>query len=314
MKRWLTLFLFTTLLVACSTPAAVTDTPLPPTVTLQPTETLTPTPEATATATETPTPAEFKDAQAFLGDGFEVRPDGTVFDKTKNQEIPGLTIVPFNKDTMIKTGGPSDPEPTWAWQRVYEFKDKKDFTVNGTQYDISVLPGSGLDMYAWSYENGEFQRQNLAFAGPNGTKVYLEGESPQEVQYEIATNSCLKSDCRANSQQARSHIAIHFMGWMTKVTNGQWQIHYTYNRMDEIKPLSEYTWGTNFIPVLNSSGTWDKIESSGYAIATLGDRKIGLVAWYDKNGKGTVRAVEGAWIDIPSSFSNYWETHDWLKQ
>ncbi len=56
MKRWLTLFLFTTLLVACSTPAAVTDTPLPPTVTLQPTETLTPTPEAMATATETPTP------------------------------------------------------------------------------------------------------------------------------------------------------------------------------------------------------------------------------------------------------------------
>ncbi len=56
MKRWLTLFLFTTLLAACSTPAAVTDIPLPPTVTLQPTETLTPTPEATATPTETPTP------------------------------------------------------------------------------------------------------------------------------------------------------------------------------------------------------------------------------------------------------------------
>ncbi len=56
MKRWLTLFLFATLLATCSTPAAVTDTPLPPTVTLQPAETQTPTPEATATPTETPTP------------------------------------------------------------------------------------------------------------------------------------------------------------------------------------------------------------------------------------------------------------------
>ncbi len=68
MKRYISLFLFATLLVACSSPA-VTSTSIPPTLTatlLPPTETLIPT--ATSTPTDTPDPnmpadATGKDAQ-----------------------------------------------------------------------------------------------------------------------------------------------------------------------------------------------------------------------------------------------------------
>ena len=104
MKLWLSLIFFAILLVACSTPAAVTDTPLPPTVTLQPTATQTPTPEDTATPTETPTPEvkqfpicqieKFRDCPITVDDLFNgnylawLNTLSKPFDQSKIKQVP----------------------------------------------------------------------------------------------------------------------------------------------------------------------------------------------------------------------------------
>ena len=278
-----------------------------------PTATQTPTPEPTPTQapTETPTPAEFKDAQAFLGDGFEVRPDGTVFDKTKNQEIPGLTIVPFNKDTMIKTGGPSDPEPAWAWQRVYEFKDKKDFTVNGTAYDLQILPNSGLDMYAWKYEEGEFTREKIAFPTKTSKTIDMDAYSPSEVQYMIVTDSSTNPDNRGRCDLGFARVISRTVVYKKPINeNGKWSGYITYSDMYSKLVSNQTMWGNNFIPTQDKNGNWQETGTATYLIYTMENRNMGLVVWYGKDDKPIVTAVEGKYIDVFSLFNLYWSSHN----
>ncbi len=272
-----------------------------------------PLPTNTPQPTETPQPQippEVAAAQEFFaGKGFEVTPDGKVIDQANGAEIAGFTVIPFDENTMINRGRPSDPKPTWALQRVYLFEDQENFTVNMTEYDLKVEYGI-IDMFGWVYENGEFTRQKVEFAAPNNGVVKLDGYSPEEVQYMIKNNSSTAPEHRVNNIQGRSKIASRFMGWRTEKINGDWKIVYSYNGMREIFPLSHGMWGSNVVPELVDK-EWNEIVTSEYAIVAFKDRGKGLIAWYGENGKGHVYAVDGKWIDVPEYFNQYWKNHEW---
>lgn len=210
--------------------------------------------EVTVTLTPAPTqspepalPAEVVEAQKFLDEGFEVSPDGKVIDKTLGKEIVGLTIVPFDEKTMINRGRPTDPVPTWALQRVYEFEDKADFTVKMTQYDIKLLENSDIDMFGWVYENGEFTRQKVEFAAPNNGSVEIDGYSPEEVQYMIITNSSTDPEHRIASFPNLNKMVNEILN--RRLIDHK--DHIRYKGVDEII-VNGYLWGKNFILFANT--------------------------------------------------------------
>lgn len=245
-------------------------------------------------------------SQEFFGSGFEVKADGKLIDKTTGKEVPGFTIVTFNENTMINTGKVSDPVPTWTWKRVYEFKDKEDFTVYGTQYDTKILDNSGFDLYGSIYENGEFQRQLCEFAGPNGTTVKLECESPQEVQYEIMTNNSANPTHRIATIEALREMNSELL--KVKIKDGK--IYFTYGGMEEEKGINDTIWGKNFIPVRNGDGSWSKVDTAEFLVHEIGDRSRAFVVWYDKNDQPVIIIIEGKYLDLPGYFNDYWKTHD----
>lgn len=234
MNRILTIALLIAL-TACTTPTPQVTVTSEVTVTLPPAS---PTLEPTTTP-ETAIRPEIIEAQDFFGDGFEITPEGKVIDKDLGKEIPSFTIIPFNEKTMLP---PYKKEVSWGWQRIYEFEDKPDFTVVGTEADIVVTEGDGLDMYAWEYKDGEFTRQKVKFVAPNNGTVEIEGYSPQEVQYMIITNSSIEPKYRVNSHEARRQMSIRYIP--KKVIN---RIRYiTYMNMLEPHDNIFYYYGNIF--------------------------------------------------------------------
>lgn len=289
------------LLTACASQVAV----IP-----EATATLTPLPTETSIPTATLTPApvispEIKDAQEFFGEGFEITADGKVIDKKTETEILGFTIVPFNEQTMI---APHGKEVTWGWQRVYEFEGKTDFTVVGTENDITITDTGGFDMYAWGYENGQFTRQKVKFAAPNNGTVELEGFSPQEVQEMIINNSSEDPKYRINSSEELRKLTFD----IPKIANGQIGYIVNYKGMSEkIDRAVEKRYGNTFIPVANPDGTWSNIDTALFMVyPRFTDRNKALVVWMDKNDKPVIVVMEGKYLDLPQYFNSYWRTRD----
>lgn len=297
------LFALAIVLTACST------TPTQVTVTTEVTVTLPPptnTPEPTSTP-EPALPAEVVEAQKYFADkGFEITPEGKVIDKTLGKEISELTIVLFDENTMINRGRPSDPKPTWALQRVYEFEDKTDFTVKMTLYDITIEDAK-IDMFGWIYENGEFTRQTIEFSAPNNGIVEIEGYSPEEVQYMIMINSSINPEYRVNSPEALRQMAIKYV---QKTPNGQDGYIITYMGMAEPTDRVFHRYGNNFIPVLNTDGSWSSVETTEFMVyPEFKDRNKALVIWIDKDDKPVIVVLEGKYLEMPKYFNKYWETH-----
>lgn len=183
-----------------------------------------------------------QEAQAFFGEGFEVTPDGKVIDKNLGTEIQGFTIVPFNEQTMIP---PYGNEVKWGWQRVYEFEGNPEFTVVGTEADITIAEDGSIDMYAWEYKDGQFIRQKVEFAAPNNGTVELEGFSPQEVQQMIINNSSADPRYRVHGTEALRQMAIKYIPKVVIDRN----VYTTYKNMLEPQDRVFYYQGNNFIPI-----------------------------------------------------------------
>ncbi len=242
-------------------------------------------------------------AKNFFGEGFGITPDGKVIDKNLGTEIQGFTIVPFNEQTMIP---PYGKEVTWGWQRVYEFEGNPDFTVVGTEADITITEDGGLDMYAWEYKDGEFARQKVEFAAPNNGTVELEGFSPHEVQYMIINNSSDDPKYKVNSFQARRSLGFNIQSEVVNRT-----IYITHKGMWESID-DYYNWyGNNFIPVLDTNGNWSKVETTEFMVfPEFKDRGKALVVWMGKDNKPIVVVMEGKYLEMPEYFNPYWKNHD----
>lgn len=285
------------ILVACSTSPQVTVTS---TVTI----TLTPFPTETPLPTHTPEPPIYAEAQEFLGEGFEVTLDGKLIDKTNNKEISGLTIIPFDENKMANRGRPSDPKPTWAIQRIYEFEGKTDFTVNITEYDIKI-EGGKIDMFGWVYENGEFSRQKVEFAAPNNGTIEIDGYSPEEVQFMIINNSSTDPRYRINSFQTVRDLS-------TKNPNTiiNREIYFTYKGMFEKRHKIAYFY-SNFVPTIDTNNTWSEVETTGFVVnVPFKDRSKAFVVWMGKDNKPVIVIVDGKYLDLPGYFNHYWQTHE----
>lgn len=215
-----------------------------------------------------------------------------------------LAIVPFDEKTMINRGKPTDPAPTWVVQRIYEFEDKTDFTVNMTEFDITVENGK-IDMFGWIYENGEFIRQKVEFAAPNNGAVKIDGYSPEEVQHMIMINSSDDPEHRIATLENLRKMSRELLKRDTRIDGA----HYTYAGMDETNP-SNYIWGKNFVPVIDSNGSYIKNDTAEFLVVALGDRNKGLVCWYGEDDMPIVIAIESKYIDFPKYFNKYWETND----
>ncbi len=234
-----------------------------------------------------------KEVQKFFGEGFAVQPDGKVFDKTNNKEVPGLKIILFDENTIINTGKATDPKPTWAWERTCEFEGKTDFKVTGTQYDLQILENSGLDMYAHEYKAGEFTRQKVEFN--NGVK--MDAYSPQEVEYMIINNSSDLPEYRNDSYVSVSLMMDKILGSDKK--SGQ-KRRVFYRGMNE---TVVDRWAANFIPKTNPNGTITEIQTSTFVVVTVEDKSKGLVAWYGADGKPVAVAIENKYNNAPYFFS-----------
>lgn len=268
-----------------------------------------PTPEPTVTPEPQIAP-EIEAAQEFFADkGFEITPEGKVIDQKTGTEIAGLTIVPFDEKTMINRKRPSDPDPKWAIERIYEFDvqgyDKTEMTVNMTEYDIKVEDGA-IDMFGWTYKEGTFTRDKVKFAAPNNGIVELEGYSPEEVQYLIIKNSSNKDANRITGFQALRKLSFNVSG---TVVNGT--PHTTYKGMLEPMDFNVNLYGTNFVPKMEGNGQWSEIKTATYLVyQEFKDRNKVLVVWIDKNNNPVIVVMEAKWLDMPKYFNRYWETHD----
>lgn len=283
-------------ITACSTTSPQVTVTLPP---------ASPIPEATATPQPQLAP-EVQEAQTFFEDkGFEVTPDGKIKDQATGTEIAGFTVVPFDKKTMINRKRPSDPDPKWAIQRIYEFEGKTDFTVNMTEYDITVENGV-IDMFGWVYENGEFKRDKVEFAAPNNGTVEIEGYSPEEVQHMIINNSSNRDEDRILGFQALRKLSFNISG---TVINGI--PHTTYKGMLEPMDFNVNLYGTNFVPKMENTGQWSETKTATYLVyQEFTDRNKVLVVWMGRDNKPVITVMEGKWLDMPKYFNKYWETHD----
>lgn len=248
------------------------------------------------------TPEMVSSAQEYFGEGFEITPDGKVIDKVLGKEIPGFTIVPFNEQTMTP---PYKKEVTWGWQRTYEFEGKTDFTVVGTEADVTVAEDGSLDMYAWEYKEGEFKRQNIEFAAPNGGTVEIEGFSPQEVQHMIINNSSDNPNYRINSFETARSLGTKIPN---KIINRE--VYFTHKGMLEKRSAINY-FINNFIPVVDNSGKWSAVDTTCFFVgASFKDRTKALVVWMDQNDNPVIVAMEGKYLEMPGYFNPYWKNHD----
>ena len=259
----------------------------------------------TSESPEPALPAEaVKSAQEYFGENFEITRDGKVIDKILGKEIQGFTIVPFNKQTMIP---PYKKEVTWGWQRKYEFEGNPDFTVVGTEADVTVAEDGSLDMYAWGYKDGEFKRQKIEFAAANGGTVEIEGFSPQEVQQMIINDSSDDPKYKAYDNETLRQMSINHIpkdivnkkGFTT--FRGMWE------------PLDNYwyPYGSNFIPTQDPNGEWQAIETTTFMVyPEFEDRSKALVVWMGADNKPIVVAIETKYAEMPQYFNPYWKKHD----
>ncbi len=296
--------LVTLLLLGCSD--------MPPSQQL---ETATPTPMPTATSSPTLVPtntpvATYNDAQDFFGNEFEITNDGRVIDKTIGKEVPGFTIIPFDENMMIK---PYKSETSWAWQRTYEFMDKKEFIVTGTKDDIKILPKSGIDMYGWIYETGEFKRQKIEFdTYGSPQKIQLDGYSSEEAQYLIMTNSTSNP-----THQILPYRRILIEMYQTLrpqfiVEEGVVRLYSRYSGI--YQKMLFYgncgPWGGNIIVTRNADNSWSKSLTSTFWVVPTEDRKRAFVLWFDSNDNKTLIPIEGFALDYPKYFNKHWSTDD----
>jgi len=137
------IFILAIVITSCSTtPTQVTATSgVTVTLTFEPTNT----PETTATPTLSPG----QKWQDRLGEGFEVRTDGTIWDKTSDKQIPGVDWI----------------DETWT----YEFDGNPNFTVPIKETDLSAtkdvdgkLTGAiNFIHLGWTWNGKEMVRKEL---------------------------------------------------------------------------------------------------------------------------------------------------------
>ena len=194
MKRWLTLFLFTTLLAACSTPAAVTDIPLPPTVTLQPTETLIPTPQATATPTETPTPdIASTEAGATAIKLFEqIKVDPSTYDL----KMDGNVIVGIDKATGKEIFRDGKFELHYAVQAAVNSGELVPTKYKPRPMSSVGVPNIPPEVMTAEYFIPLFKRAMVEFKNSTGLDLYIKGKTggtsfmldPDKLAYGIVSS------------------------------------------------------------------------------------------------------------------------------
>jgi hypothetical protein len=244
------------------------------------------------------------EAQKFFGEGFEITPDGKVIDKKLDKEIPGFTIVPFNEQTMIP---PYGKEVTWGWQRVYEFEGKTDFTVVGTEANITVTENNGLDMFGWIYESGEFQRETKEFDAPNGSEVNIEIYNTLEAELMVATNSSENPVHRIDNFSSIRDMTDDVLEIVSKRgTDQKWKLYITCLGM--YQEISDGYWATNQVPMVDNNGVTALINTTEYIVKPFKNRSLAAVGWYDINDAPKVIIVESnIGLDMPYIFNPFWK-------